>query len=66
MMMTLKVELGEETISRVEQAAQKLGITPEEFLQVSIEEMLIRLEQDFVEAAKYVLDKNADLYKGLA
>jgi hypothetical protein len=35
-------------------------------LQVSIEEMLIRLEQDFVEAAKYVLDKNADLYKGLA
>jgi hypothetical protein len=65
-MMTLKVELAQETIARVEEAAQKLGITPEQFLRVSVEEMLIRLEQDFLEAAKYVLDKNADLYKRLA
>lgn len=65
-MMTLKLELAEATAARLEQAAQKLGVTPEEFLQMSVEEMLVRLEKDFLEAANYVLEKNGDLYKRLA
>ena len=65
-MHTLEVELPDQTASKLKEAAEKLGITPESLAQISVEEMLVRLDQDFVAAASYVLNKNAELYRRLA
>ncbi|MEK6286930.1 MAG: DNA-binding protein [Acidobacteriota bacterium] len=65
-MHTLEVELPDQTASKLQEAAEKLGITPESLAQISVEEMLVRLDQDFVAAASYVLNKNAELYRRLA
>lgn len=65
-MQTLEVELPDQTAAKLQETAEKLGITPESLAQISVEEMLTRLDQDFVAAASYVLDKNAELYRRLA
>jgi hypothetical protein len=65
-MQTLEVELPDQAAAQLKEAAQRLGLTPESLAQISIEEMLARLDQDFLAAASYVLDKNAELYRRLA
>ena len=65
-MHTLEVALPDQTASKLQEAAEKLGITPESLAQISVEEMLVRLDQDFVAAASNVLSKNAELYRRLA
>ena len=41
------------------------GLTPEEFLQRRVEELL-KQPEEFREAAAYVLNKNSELYRRLA
>ena len=65
-MQTLEVELPDQTATKLQEAARRLGITPESLAQISVEEMLARFEQDFLAAASYVLNKNAELYRHLA
>jgi antitoxin FitA len=65
-MKTLEVHLPEETASKLEEAAERLSITPEELLVRSLEEKLAQLDAEFRDAADYVLAKNAELYKRLA
>ncbi|QQS49514.1 MAG: DNA-binding protein [Acidobacteriota bacterium] len=65
-METLEVKLKDQTAARLEAAAERLGLTPEQLLEISIEEKLARLDKDFLDAAQYVLDKNAELYDRLA
>jgi antitoxin FitA len=65
-MHALEVALPDQTASKLKEAAEKLGITPESLVQISVEEMLVRLDQDFVAAASYVLNKNAEFYRRLA
>jgi len=65
-MQTLVVELPDQAAIKLRDAAQRLGVTPESLAQISVEEMLARLDQDFVAAASYVLDKNAELYRRLS
>ena len=62
----MEFELPDQTATRLQEAARTLGITPESLAQISVEEMLARLDQDFLAAAGYVLDKNAELYRRLA
>jgi len=62
----LEVKLKDQTVARLEAAAEKLGLTPEQLLEISIEEKLARLDKDFLDAAQYVLSKNAELYERLA
>jgi len=62
----LDVELPDQTASEFQDAAEKLGITPESLAQISVEEMLARLDQNFVAAARYVLKQNAEVYRRLA
>jgi len=63
---TLEVKLKDQTAARLEEAAERLGLTLEQLLEISIEEKLARLDKDFLDAAQYVLDKNAELYDRLA
>ena len=65
-MQTLEVDLPDQTAPKLCDAAQRFGVTPESLAQISIEEMLARLDLDFVAAASYVLEKNAALYRRLA
>ncbi|HEX3232536.1 MAG TPA: CopG family transcriptional regulator [Pyrinomonadaceae bacterium] len=65
-MKTVEVELPEATASRLEDAAQKMGVSAEDFLRISVEEKLARLDETFQDAADHVLSKNAELYKRLA
>lgn len=63
-MTTFSIELPDEQAKRLRERAQEAGVSPEEMLGASIREWLLR--GDFMEAATYVLRKNADLYKRLA
>lgn len=65
-MKTIEVNLTEQLVNRLEQAAQKMGIAPEDLLRISIEEKLAQFDENFQAAADYVLSKNAELYKRLA
>ena len=63
---TLEIKLTDQTVARLEAAAERLGLTPEQLLEISLEEKLSRLDKDFLDAAQYVLEKNAELYNRLA
>lgn len=65
-MKTIKIDLPESAAGRLEEAAQQLGVTLEEFLRLSVEEKLAQLDRSFNDAAGHILTKNAELYKRLA
>jgi hypothetical protein len=65
-MKSLEVQIEEPTADRLEAAAGKLGITPEELLRLSVEEKLERLDESFRAAVDEVISKNSELYKRLA
>jgi hypothetical protein len=64
-MTTITITLPDERVSTLKERANRLGVTPEELVQVSIGELLARPADDFQRAVDYVLKKNADLYKRL-
>ena len=65
-METVEVKLPEQTVSKLKAAAERLSISPEELLILSLEEKLAQLESSFQQATDYVLTKNAELYKRLS
>ena len=65
-MNTVEFELPAETASRLESAAQKIGLSANDLLRISVEEKLAQLDQSFQQAAEQVISKNAELYKRLA
>ena len=65
-MNTLTIDLADEPMSKLKQLASEAGIKPEDLLRSSIEEWLQKPGDDFAQAARYVLKKNAELYKRLA
>ncbi|HVA51576.1 MAG TPA: hypothetical protein VNH11_34865 [Pirellulales bacterium] len=65
-MTRFSIELPDEEARRLRERAGEAGLTPEEFLDAGIKRWLDSPNSDFVEAADYVLRKNADLYKRLA
>jgi antitoxin FitA len=64
-MSTITITLPDERVSTLRERATYLGVTPEELVRVSIEELLARPADDFQRAVDYVLKKNADLYQRL-
>jgi len=65
-MKVLELNLSEPTVTRLQEAAERLSVSPEELAILSLEEKLAQLDDQFRNAADYVLDKNAKLYKRLA
>ena len=56
---TLEIKLTDQTVARLEAAAERLGLTPEQLLEISLEEKLSRLDKDLLDAAQYTtLDKD--------
>lgn len=61
----LTITLPEEIAVQLKTAAKKTGVRPEEFLLASLQEKLDSLDSRFVNAMRYVLKKNTELYKRL-
>ncbi len=65
-MTTITIELPSERLQKLQEMALKFGVSIEELVRVSVEDMLTQPEEQFRKAAQYVLKKNAELYKRLA
>jgi predicted transcriptional regulator len=65
-MTSISVTLSNDRLLKLQEIAARLGVTPEELVRVSIEELLARPDDAFQQAADYVLNKNAELYQRLA
>ena len=65
-MKVFELQLPEQTASKLQEAAERLSVSPEQLSILSIEEKLAQLEEDFRISVDYALQKNADLYRRLA
>ena len=65
-MTTVTIELPAERLQKLREMAQRLGVSMEELVRVSVEAMLTQPEEQFRKAAQYVLKKNKELCKRLA
>ena len=64
-MKTIPVTIPDEVASDIERLAAIRGISAEEYLREGLDEKLVR-DASFEDAARYVLEKNAELYRRLA
>jgi antitoxin FitA len=65
-MTCITINIPDEKFEKLERLASSNNISTEELLCASIEEWLYFPKQDFTEVAKYVIQKNAELYSRLA
>jgi hypothetical protein len=65
-MTVIAVPLPEERLAQLQQMAQRVGVSPEELARAGLEDWLRQPREEFVRAARYVLQKNAELYRRLA
>ena len=65
-MTTITIDLSKERIRKLKELAAHYGVSPEELVRVSVEDMLEQPEEQFRKAVDYVLKKNDELYKRLA
>ena len=65
-MSTLTINLTDDRLRALKKLSNRLNISSEELVRMSIEEILTRPDDTFQDALKYVLDKNSELYKRLA
>ena len=61
-MTTVTIPLTEQQLAHLREKAQRLHTTPEALLTATLEDLLNRPDEEFQQAAAYVLHKNADLY----
>ena len=64
-MTTVTVTLPDDRVLKLKEVAGRLGVSSEELVRVSIEELLTRPEETFRQVTGYVLEKNAELYRRL-
>jgi predicted transcriptional regulator len=62
---TLEIQVPDDVATAVEEAAEAQKVSVERFVRNSIQEKLAR-DAQFDEAARYVLNKNAELYERLS
>ncbi|NIW43284.1 MAG: DNA-binding protein [Gammaproteobacteria bacterium] len=65
-MSDITITVPEDQLTKLREKASRLGVTLADLVLISIEEMLSRPDEDYRQAADYVLPKNAELYRRLA
>jgi len=65
-MTTITIPVPEERLEQLRQLAERMGVSPEELARAGLEDWLRQPRPDFAQAARYVLEKNAELYRRLA
>lgn len=64
-MVAITIDVSEHQLQKLQELAQKLGISTEELLSASVEDLLNHPKSDFTEAINYVMQKNTELYRRL-
>ncbi len=64
--MKVLIELSPADTKRLQDKANRLGVSPERLAHAAISDLLARERDDFEAAARRVLEKNRDLYQRLA
>ncbi len=65
-MTTITVAIPDDRLLKLKERATRFSVSPEELVRVSIEELLSRPDEAFQHAVRYILKKNAELYRRLA
>ena len=65
-MSNITITIPDIQLTRLQEKADRLGIPLTDLVLLSIEEILLRPDEDFHKAADYVLQKNAELYRRLS
>ena len=65
-MKTFAISLSDECEAQLRLRAAQAGLAPEEFLRRRVEQFLDRPDDQFRQAAAYILQKNAELYRRLS
>jgi hypothetical protein len=64
---TITIPLPEERLEQLRELARRANVSPEELARAALEDWLRPGgRDDFIQAARYVLQKNAELYRRLA
>ena len=64
--MSISLELSDEQSARLEERARQLGVDPRELARAAVNDLLSRPADDFDRAARFVLEKNRELYRRLS
>jgi len=64
--MTFNLELDEQQVKRLQEAARRLDVSVNDLAKAAINDLLAKPDDDFEHAATRVLKKNAELYERLA
>ncbi len=65
-MVTITVEMEESKAALLREKAKKYGLLPDQFVSVSIEDLISQPEPEFEAAMRKVLSKNKELYERLS
>lgn len=65
-MASITIDISDEQLQKLQQLARDNQVSLEDLLRVNIEDWLARPQDEFTQAADYVLKKNAELYRRLA
>jgi antitoxin FitA len=65
-MKVLELQLPEPAATKLQEAAERLSVSPEQLSILSIEEKIAQLEDEFRGSAEYLLQKNGELYRRLS
>ncbi len=65
-MTTISIALPDDRLHKLQEMARRLQVAPEELVRASIEDLLVRPDEEFRDALDHVLNKNAELYRRLA
>ena len=65
-MASITVTIPDEQLEKLQQLALDNQVSPEDLLRANIEDWLAASNDDFTQAASYILNKNAELYRRLA
>ena len=64
--MKISVELTDEQRARLEEAARRLNLRPEQVAQAALDDFLLQDDQGLESVADRLLEKNAELYRRLS
>lgn len=65
-MSSITISISADRLDQLQKVATRFGVTAEELVRYSIEDILSQPDEALQTAMAYVLDKNADLYQRLA
>ena len=64
--MSISLSLDDEQSARLQERARDLGVDASELAKAAVNDLLTRPADDFDRAAKFVLEKNRELYRRLS